>query len=69
MDIEISGDFTCQPPAGLAHLAERLRGASLSPARLAATIADVLDGLRLELPGIGPEHLVAAIAQSREFDP
>ena len=69
VDIEISGDFTCQPPAGLARLAERLRGASLSPARLAATIADVLDGLRLELPGIGPEHLVAAIVQSREFDP
>jgi lipoate---protein ligase len=69
LDIEISGDFTCQPPEGLARLAERLQGASLSPTRLAATIADLLDGLRLELPGVEPEHLAAAIAQSREFDP
>jgi len=69
VDIEISGDFTCQPPAGLARLAERLRGASLSPARLGATIAEILDGLELELPGVKPEHLATAIAQSREFDP
>jgi lipoate-protein ligase A len=69
LDIEISGDFTCQPPAGLAHLAERLRGRSLSRSFLAATIAEILDALRLELPGVAPEHLAAAIEQSRQFDP
>jgi len=69
LDIEISGDFTCQPPEGLARLAERLRGASLAQASLATTLAQILGGLDLELPGVAPEHFAAAIAQSRQPDP
>ena len=69
LDIEISGDFTCQPPEGLARLADRLRGASLAQASLARAIAEILDGLDLDIPGVAPEHFAAAIAQSRQFDP
>jgi len=69
LDIEISGDFTCQPPAGLAHLSERLRGLPLSSALLAAEIAEILDDLGLDLPGVGSVHLAAAIEQARQFDP
>jgi len=69
LDIEISGDFTCQPPAGIARLAERLRGLPLSSAHLGAEIAEILDDLGVDLPGVGPEHLAAAIEQTRQFDP
>jgi lipoate-protein ligase A len=69
VDIEFSGDFTCQPPAGIAGLAECLRGESLSSPNLAATIARIIETLRLEMPGVGPEHLAAAIEQGRQFDP
>jgi lipoate-protein ligase A len=69
LDLEISGDFTCQPPAGIVDLAERLKGAPLSSARLAATIAELLEALQLELPGVGPDHLAAAIEQSRQIEP
>jgi len=66
VDIEISGDFTCHPPSGIESLADRLRGAPLSPPRLADTIAGIVDALGLELPGVGPEHLAAAIEQCRQ---
>ena len=65
VDIEISGDFTCQPPAGIAVLADRLRGESLSSAHLADRVAMIVDDLHLELPGVAPEHPAAAIGHSR----
>jgi len=65
VDIEISGDFTCHPPAGIESLADRLRGASLAASGLVETIAGIVDTLGLELPGVGPEHLAAAIESSR----
>jgi lipoate---protein ligase len=66
VDIEISGDFTCHPPSGIEGLADRLRGASLSAASLVDTIAGIINTLSLELPGVGAEHLAAAIEQSRQ---
>src|SRR5882672_3743936 len=65
VDIEISGDFTCHPPAGIESLADRLRGASLAASGLVETIAGIVDTLGLELPGVGPEHLAAAIESAR----
>jgi len=65
VDIEISGDFTCHPPSGIDGLADRLRGASLSGPSLVDRIARLIDTLGLELPGVGPEHLAAAIESSR----
>jgi lipoate-protein ligase A len=63
--IEISGDFTCHPPAGIERLADRLRGASLSEPSLVNTIGSIVDSLGLDLPGVGSEHLAAAIENSR----
>jgi lipoate-protein ligase A len=68
-DIEISGDFTCNPAAGIAALAERLKGEPLSSPGLADRIAAAMGGLRLDLPGVGPEDLAAAIEQSRHREP
>ena len=68
VDIEISGDFTCHPPPGIEGLADRLRGASLSGSRLVDTIAGIVDMLGLELPGVGPEHLAAAIESTRHSE-
>ncbi len=66
VDIEISGDFTCHPPSGIESLADRLRGAPLFLPSLTGTIAGIVDALGLELPGVGPEHLAAAIEQCRQ---
>ncbi len=65
VDIEISGDFTCHPPEGLASLADRLRGECLSGALFVQTIAGLVGALGLEMPGVGPEHLAAAIETAR----
>jgi lipoate-protein ligase A len=65
LDIEISGDFTCHPPAGIARLAERLRGLSLSSPRLAEEIGEIATVLELEIPGVGPEHFAMAIERCR----
>ena len=62
VDIEISGDFTCHPPAGIAGLTGALRSQSLSGPRLVQTITDTVAALGLEIPGVGPEHFAAAIA-------
>jgi lipoate-protein ligase A len=62
VDIEISGDFTCHPPAGIASLAGALRGQSPYGPGLLQTIADSVATLGLEIPGVGPEHFAAAIA-------
>lgn len=69
VDIEISGDFTCDPTSGIAGLADRLRGQPLSGAPLLNTIATAIANLCLELPGVGPKHLAAAIESSRHRDP
>ncbi len=66
VDIEISGDFTCHPPSGIESLADRPRGASLSPSRLVDTIAGIVETLGLGLPGVDPKHLAAAIERSRQ---
>jgi lipoate-protein ligase A len=64
-DIEISGDFTCNPAAGIAALAERLKGEPLSAPALADRIAGAMSELRLDLPGVTPQDLAAAIEQSQ----
>lgn len=69
VDIEISGDFSCQPPTGIALLADRLRGAMLESARLTDTIAGIVEALNLELPGVAPEHFATAIEHSLQSTP
>jgi lipoate-protein ligase A len=69
VDIEISGDFTCNPAAGIAALAERLKGEPLAATALTDRIAAAMSGLGLDLPGVGPQDLAAAIEQSRHREP
>ncbi|MGE0119488.1 MAG: hypothetical protein AB7S71_08725 [Dongiaceae bacterium] len=68
VDIEISGDFTCNPSAGIARLADRLEGTSLSAPHLEDAIADAMTSVYLDLPGVDAGHIAAAIAASRRGD-
>lgn len=61
LDLDVTGDFTCIPGGGLATLVDRLKGEALVPPMLETTIADAVKGLALDLPGIAPTHLAAAI--------
>jgi lipoate-protein ligase A len=65
-DLDITGDFTCLPADGLAALAARLRGAALVSEELTQTIGDAVDALGLDLPGVAPDDLGAAIMGCRE---
>jgi hypothetical protein len=69
VDIEISGDFTCNPASGIVRLADRLKGASLSAPHLEDAVADAMTSLHLDLPGAEARHIAAAIAASRRGDP
>jgi lipoate---protein ligase len=69
VDIEISGDFTCNPPSGVVSLVARLQGVSLSGPHLEGTIANAIASLHLDLPGVDARHIAAAIETSRHSDP
>lgn len=69
VDIEISGDFTCNPSVGIASLADCLKGASLSTPHLEDTVADAMTSLHLDLPGVDARHIAAAIETSRHGAP
>jgi lipoate---protein ligase len=62
-DIDITGDFTCIPAGGLADMIECLRGATLSENALSAKLRRAVEDL--DMPGVGPEHLAAAIQSCR----
>jgi lipoate-protein ligase A len=66
-DIDITGDFTCIPAAGLTSLMQRLRGAALSGSELGAQVRRAVENL--ELPGVAPEDLEAAIQSCRHRQP
>ncbi|MCC0078624.1 MAG: lipoate--protein ligase family protein [Rhodobacter sp.] len=60
-DLVISGDFTCLPPGGVDGLAAALRGTALNAGALAQAADAAIDGLGIEMPGVGAEDLAAAI--------
>jgi lipoate---protein ligase len=68
-DLEISGDFDCRPAEGLAALSARLCGAALDDGALAAAVARAAAELRVEMAGVTPRHIAAAIAASRHGEP
>jgi lipoate---protein ligase len=61
-DLEISGDFTCTPAAGLELLAGRLIGHPLDGAAFDPAIDRAIADLGLQLPGVAAADLAAAIA-------
>src|SRR5262249_30339441 len=64
-DIDITGDFTCIPGGGLAQLVECLRGAALGEDELYCSTQRAIERLSLDLPGVSPMHLAAAIQSCR----
>ena len=62
-DLDLSGDFTCFPASGIAALARALRGAAVD-ASLEALIDGHMRALGLDMPGVEPAHLAAALRQA-----
>ncbi|MCB1346061.1 MAG: lipoate--protein ligase family protein [Rhodobacter sp.] len=60
-DLVISGDFTCLPPMGADALAAALKGTALTADALAQAAEAAIDTLGIEMPGVGPADLAAAI--------
>lgn len=60
-DLLIEGDFTALPDDGVAALAQRLRGVELTGAALLPAITGAVAEIGLDLPGVAPGDLVAAL--------
>lgn len=60
-DLMLSGDFTCLPPDGIDRLAHRLVGAALDEDSLTAAAGDGFQALKLDMPGVAPADLAAAV--------
>jgi lipoate---protein ligase len=58
---ELSGDFTCVPASGLQTIEESLVGCPLDAAALTQAVSRVLASSVLQLPGVSPEEIVAAM--------
>jgi lipoate---protein ligase len=59
--LDIAGDFTCSRPDMIDVVADRLIGLALGEQALTDVIARAIDALALDLPGIAPADLAAAI--------
>lgn len=60
-DLVLGGDFTCLPPDGIDRIAAALRGVALEPGALAAAASAAMAQGTIEMPGVPPEELAAAI--------
>ena len=69
VDLELSGDFDCQPTHGLAALAAQLRGTSFKDSDLGEAVARGIAELGIEVAGVTAEDVAAAIAVSRHREP
>ena len=65
-DLMLSGDFTCLPDDGVDRLAAALVGAKLDQDALIAAAAAAVENLRLDLPGVGPADIAAAVMAAAE---
>jgi lipoate-protein ligase A len=60
-DLSLSGDFTMLPVSALGPLEQTVRGLSLSSESLTGRIETVYRTLKIESPGVAPEHFAQAI--------
>lgn len=65
-DLMISGDFTCLPPDGVDRLSDRLKGVELSLEALTQAVSEASQALAIEMPGVPPAELAAAIMAAVE---
>ncbi|MCX6560237.1 MAG: lipoate--protein ligase family protein [Candidatus Aminicenantes bacterium] len=62
VDLSISGDFTLLPRAAVAELETVLLGPNRNAADIRQAVKAVYDRLRIQSPGVRPEHWEAALA-------
>ena len=60
-DLMLSGDFTCLPVEGTDRLAAALIGTGLDQEALSAAAAAAMGDLALDMPGIAPADIAAAV--------
>lgn len=65
-ELMLSGDFTCLPPDGADRLAERLHGVALDQETLAQAVAAGFKELKIEMPGVEPSDIAAAVIMAVE---
>jgi lipoate-protein ligase A len=63
-DVSISGDFTMFPAVALGGIEQALRGQVTTPDALTARIQNVYQTLRIQSPGLTPEHLTQALVMA-----
>ncbi|MFP4181757.1 biotin/lipoate A/B protein ligase family protein [Thiohalospira sp.] len=61
VELGLSGDFTVFPEDGIDRLAVALHGQPVDEEGLTAAAAQAMGALGLDIPGVGPEDVVAAI--------
>lgn len=60
-DLMLSGDFTCLPADGIDEIAIRLNGCELAVPALESVIGKAVAEIGVDMPGISPADLAAAI--------
>jgi lipoate-protein ligase A len=65
-ELMLSGDFTVLPLEGADRLAEALHGAPLEQAALTEAVAARFKDLKLDMPGVEPSDIAAAIMGAME---
>lgn len=60
-DLELAGDFTMFPAAGIKDLQAAVRGAEITRAALTECFATTYQNLSIQSPGIAPEHFANAV--------
>ena len=65
-DLMISGDFTCLPSEGIDSVAGALKGVALEEEALRTAAEEAIGRFRVEMPGLAPADLAAAIMAAVE---
>ncbi len=60
-DLVLSGEFSCIPSEGLEALSQRMVGQHLNEAALAEEVAQTMEEIGMQMPGIAPADIAAAI--------
>lgn len=61
IDVEFSGDFSLEPKEGLRDLNQALTGLDIRPGRLKKALQHVIEGRKLDLPGVCAADLAQAV--------
>ena len=65
-ELVLSGEFSCIPSEGLEALSRQMVGGHMDEAGLAAQVAQTMEELGMQMPGIAPADIAAAIVAAHK---